>query len=140
MRKPTTDKPPQVEPRLDLRSVCGDTRQLISQVRQYELITPLFGGGVEPAVADPVTVVRGSEIRGHLRFWWRACRGGQFGGDLARMKESDSIGCRNCHSFTAMNLVEQDKNAQNKHADAEAAGKTCIDCHKGVVHKLPRMH
>lgn len=60
--------------------------------------------------------------------------------EWARMKESDSIGCRNCHSFTAMNLVEQDKNAQNKHADAEAAGKTCIDCHKGVVHKLPRMH
>jgi cytochrome c-type protein NapC len=60
--------------------------------------------------------------------------------EWARMKESDSIGCRNCHSFAAMNLVEQDKGAQSKHADAEAAGKTCIDCHKGVVHKLPRMH
>jgi cytochrome c-type protein NapC len=59
--------------------------------------------------------------------------------EWARMKESDSIGCRNCHSFAAMNLKEQDKGAQGKHADAEAAGKTCIDCHKGLVHKLPRI-
>lgn len=61
----------------------------MTQVRSYELITPLFGGGVEPGVADPVTVVRGSEIRGQLRFWWRACRGGRFNGDLAVMKEAE---------------------------------------------------
>ncbi len=60
--------------------------------------------------------------------------------EWARMKESDSIGCRNCHSFTSMKLAEQDKGAQGKHAEAEAAGKTCIDCHKGVAHKLPRLH
>jgi CRISPR-associated protein Cmr1 len=48
----------------------------IRQERSYRLITPLFGGGVEPGVADPVTVIRGTAIRGHLRFWWRACRGG----------------------------------------------------------------
>ena len=59
--------------------------------------------------------------------------------EWARMKESDSISCRNCHSFAAMNLPEQDKGAQAKHADAEAAGKTCIDCHKGLVHKLPHI-
>ncbi|MBI5890208.1 MAG: NapC/NirT family cytochrome c [Nitrosomonadales bacterium] len=60
--------------------------------------------------------------------------------EWARMKESNSIGCRNCHSLAAMDLAEQDKGAQSKHAEAEAAGKTCIDCHKGVVHKLPRIH
>lgn len=62
---------------------------LIKQTREYKLITPLFGGGVTPAEADPVTIIRASEIRGHLRFWWRATRGGQFGGDLARMKERE---------------------------------------------------
>ncbi|MDI6631873.1 MAG: type III-B CRISPR module RAMP protein Cmr1 [Thermoanaerobacteraceae bacterium] len=62
---------------------------LVTQIRSYELITPLFGGGVEPGVADPVTVIRGSEIRGQLRFWWRACRGGRFNGDLAAMKEAE---------------------------------------------------
>lgn len=61
----------------------------ITQVREYELITPLFGGGVEPSKADPVTVVRASEIRGQLRFWWRATRGGQFGGDLEKMKRAE---------------------------------------------------
>src|SRR6266542_41064 len=58
-----------------------------TQTREYELITPLFGGGVEPGVADPVTTIRATEIRGHLRFWWRATRGGQFNGDLEKMKE-----------------------------------------------------
>jgi len=60
--------------------------------------------------------------------------------EWARMKESDSIGCRNCHSFEAMDLGEQDKLGQNKHAEAQGEGKTCIDCHKGVAHKLPRLH
>ena len=59
--------------------------------------------------------------------------------EWARMKESNSVGCRNCHSFAAMSLADQEKGAQSKHADAEAAGKTCIDCHKGIAHKLPRM-
>lgn len=43
-----------------------------------EVITPLFGGGVEPGENDPETLVRGSAIRGHLRFWWRATRGARF--------------------------------------------------------------
>jgi len=59
----------------------------VTQEREYELITPLFGGGVEPGEADPVTTIRATEIRGHLRFWWRATRGGQFNGDLEKMKE-----------------------------------------------------
>ena len=55
--------------------------KLTRQTREYTLITPLFGGGAEPQQADAVTVVRGSEVRGHLRFWWRAIRGGAFGAD-----------------------------------------------------------
>lgn len=63
--------------------------KMIRQVRRYELITPLFGGGVLPQQADPITTVRGSEIRGQLRFWWRACRGGRFNGDLHVMKAAE---------------------------------------------------
>lgn len=59
---------------------------LVCQVRRYKVITPLFGGGVKPGKPDPVTVVRGTEIRGQLRFWWRATRGGQFNGDLDAMR------------------------------------------------------
>jgi CRISPR-associated protein Cmr1 len=61
--------------------------------RKYELITPLFGGGVEAKKNDDITLISGKTIRGHLRFWWRATRGGQFGGGtegLKRMKEREA--------------------------------------------------
>lgn len=61
----------------------------ITQMREYELITPLFGGGVEPGWADPVTTIRATEIRGHLHFWWRATRGAQFNGSLEDMKKAE---------------------------------------------------
>jgi CRISPR-associated protein Cmr1 len=65
---------------------------VIKQVRTYQLITPLFGGGVNPSEVDTVTPIRGSEIRGHLRFWWRACRGGKYGNNLRALKaEEDKI-------------------------------------------------
>lgn len=73
--------PPEVTPQVD--------NNIITQVREYELITPLFGGGVKSGEADPVTVIRGTEIRGQLRFWWRATRGGQFNGNLGAMKDSE---------------------------------------------------
>jgi CRISPR-associated protein Cmr1 len=63
--------------------------ETITQVREYELITPLFGGGVTKGEVDSITPIRGTEIRGHLRFWWRACRGGQFGGNVAAMKQRE---------------------------------------------------
>ena len=80
-KKPAIDTPPDV--------TIKQPEGVITQKREYQLITPLFGGGVTPAEADPVTVIRASEIRGHLRFWWRACRGGQFNGDLTAMKKSE---------------------------------------------------
>lgn len=43
-----------------------------------ELITPMFGGGVEPRVNDPIFPIRTTAIRGQLRFWWRATRGRHF--------------------------------------------------------------
>ncbi len=64
---------------------------VITQVREYQLITPLFGGGVAPGECDPVTVIRGTEIRGQLRFWWRATRGSQFTDIKALKKEEDKI-------------------------------------------------
>ncbi len=63
---------------------------LITQVRRYRLITPLFSGGVTPGVNDEVTLISGKAVRGHLRFWWRATRGGRFGSDgLATMREAE---------------------------------------------------
>ncbi|APD10329.1 MULTISPECIES: type III-B CRISPR module RAMP protein Cmr1 [Thermus] len=63
--------------------------------RTYSLLTPLFGGGVEPREADPITVVRATEVRGQLRFWWRALRGWQAKGKLEELWRLESLlfGC-----------------------------------------------
>ena len=56
-----------------------------------------------------------------------------------RMRASDSRECRSCHAYAAMDLDAQDRTAAKKHhRAAETRGKTCIDCHKGVAHRLPR--
>lgn len=40
---------------------------------ELSLITPMFGGGFSPREIDPERPVNAKEVRGHLRFWWRAC-------------------------------------------------------------------
>ena len=54
-----------------------------------EVITPLFGGGVEAGVNDPIALIRPSSIRGHLRFWWRATRGATFS-SAAKMRQREA--------------------------------------------------
>jgi len=82
MRKQPTSPPPAVTPQ--------EPNSVITQVREYELITPLFGGGITTGEADPVLIIRATEIRGQLRFWWRACRGGKFDDNLAAMKQAEN--------------------------------------------------
>src|SRR5438045_1474972 len=55
-----------------------------------------------------------------------------------RMKATDSRECRNCHSFDAMSKDVQKQSVYNKHMAAKTSGKTCIDCHKGIAHQLPK--
>ena len=55
-----------------------------------------------------------------------------------RMKASGSRECRNCHNFDAMEAKKQKPKAQKMHAQAKVEGKTCIDCHKGIAHLLPK--
>ena len=54
-----------------------------------------------------------------------------------RMKKTDSRECRNCHNFEYMDYAEQNKRSSTTHQAAFTAGKTCIDCHKGIAHRLP---
>ena len=55
-----------------------------------------------------------------------------------RMKASDSRECRNCHSFEAIRGTRANQLAFDIHMKARDKGKTCIDCHKGIAHLLPR--
>lgn len=96
MRKIPKDAPPVPPTAADMtrKKIRVDAKEvevtLITQERKYELITPLFGGGVEPNKNDDLTPISGKSIRGHLRFWWRATRGGRFNGDLQKMKEAEA--------------------------------------------------
>jgi cytochrome c-type protein NapC len=58
--------------------------------------------------------------------------------EWARMKASDSRECRNCHSFEAMRRLNEKQTVFDIHNKAKDKGKTCIDCHKGIAHLLPR--
>jgi nitrate/TMAO reductase-like tetraheme cytochrome c subunit len=55
------------------------------------------------------------------------------------MKANDSRECRSCHSLESMELDKQDRSARKKHTMERKLekGETCIDCHKGIAHKLP---
>jgi cytochrome c-type protein NapC len=55
-----------------------------------------------------------------------------------RMKSVDSRECRNCHSFDAMSTDKQKQSVYKKHMLAKDQDQTCIDCHKGIAHHLPK--
>ena len=63
--------------------------------------------------------------------------------EWTRMKKTDSRECRNCHEFASMDLDKQESRSADKHdpyvwdaIDGIEPKKTCIDCHRGIAHKL----
>jgi len=58
----------------------------------------------------------------------------------SQMKKTDSRECRNCHEFDSMDYTKQENRSSQGHQDAEDAGLTCIDCHKGIAHSLPMQY
>jgi len=65
--------------------------------------------------------------------------------DLAKhvwesMKETDSRECRNCHEFGSMDYMKQGRRGMAQHIKAADEKLTCIDCHKGIAHRLPDMY
>lgn len=71
---------------------------------------------------------------------FRARRGHLAEREWLRMKNNDSQECRNCHDYEYMDFSEQGRRSIAQHSTALASGdKTCVDCHKGVAHRLPNM-
>lgn len=92
-RKPKSDLNPTI-PELNPNGYAQDhpkAAEYITETRSYKLITPLFGGGVEAGVNDPITPIRASGIRGQLRFWWRAIRGGSTDPNLSDSQRLDDM-------------------------------------------------
>ena len=57
----------------------------------------------------------------------------------ATMLATDSRECRNCHSLESMDFHKQERRAAEKMQKVvdKKTGGTCIECHKGIAHKLP---
>jgi len=54
-------------------------------------------------------------------------------------KANDSQQCRNCHTPESFDLSAQGRRAATQHEEELLTKKqTCIDCHKGVVHEMPK--
>lgn len=59
--------------------------------------------------------------------------------EWARMQANDSLECRNCHAADSMDITLQSTRASEAHQRFLFTGqKTCIDCHKGIAHRLPK--
>jgi cytochrome c-type protein NapC len=58
--------------------------------------------------------------------------------EWGRMQKAGSRECLNCHQFVAMDATRQKSAASKNHQQAQQDGKTCIDCHKGIAHHLPK--
>jgi len=60
--------------------------------------------------------------------------------EWSRLKSNDSLECRNCHSAESMDITRQGARAARIHQRFLFPGeRTCIDCHKGIAHRLPDM-
>jgi cytochrome c-type protein NapC len=56
-----------------------------------------------------------------------------------RMKANDSRECRNCHDDNSFDYGLQGYRSVQQHEEGLNTGQTCIDCHKGIAHKLPEI-
>ncbi len=54
------------------------------------------------------------------------------------MERTDSATCRACHTYESMAVEKQDRQGRRRHQSAMAEGRTCIECHKGLVHQYPK--
>ncbi|ULF84856.1 NapC/NirT family cytochrome c [Vibrio alginolyticus] len=116
--------------RSGVRAICSDCHVphewTDKIVRKVQASKELFAHFVTKTIDTPEKF---QARRGHLaeREW-------------ARMKKNDSLECRNCHEFDFMDYSQQGSRAAEQHSTALASGeKTCVDCHKGIAHKLPDM-
>ncbi|MEP3428019.1 MAG: NapC/NirT family cytochrome c [Roseibium sp.] len=58
--------------------------------------------------------------------------------EWSRFRRDSSLACRNCHDTSFFDTAVQSEPAAYMHTYMkQQGGFTCIDCHKGIAHKLP---
>ncbi len=114
--------------RSGVRAVCSDCHVpkdwMHKFARKVAASQELYSKFVTEAVSTPEKFeVKRIELARHV---W------------ATMKANDSHECRNCHSWEAMDTTKQHPRSRAAMEKAQKEGKTCIDCHKGIAHLLPK--
>ncbi|PKG58544.1 pentaheme c-type cytochrome TorC [Shewanella sp. Choline-02u-19] len=56
-----------------------------------------------------------------------------------RFDRDNSLACKNCHNYDSMKWDSMSKLAQKQMKRAAKLDQSCVDCHKGIAHKLPDM-
>lgn len=59
--------------------------------------------------------------------------------EWARFAANGSKECKACHSYDRMNFDKMSEAARKAMIPAAAKDQSCMDCHKGVAHHLPKM-
>lgn len=113
--------------RSGVRAVCSDChvpREPVAMLKRKVAATFELWGHFVTGVIDTKEKFEAHRYDMAKRVW-------------TRMKQTDSLECRNCHKREAMSTELQSEKAQARHAKAKAEGLTCIDCHFGIAHKEP---
>jgi len=114
--------------RSGVRAICSDCHVpkdwMHKFVRKVQASQELYGKFVTGVVSTPEKF-ESKRMELARRVW-------------TTMKANDSHECRNCHSWEAMDSEKQHQRARGPMEKARNEGKTCIDCHKGIAHLLPK--
>lgn len=94
-------------------------------VRKTQALNDLYRTFISPSIDTPEKF---AEKRAELaqREW-------------KRMSDSASATCKSCHRYEAMDHARQSPNAAAQMTAAAAQNSNCIDCHKGIAHRMPDM-
>lgn len=55
-----------------------------------------------------------------------------------RFSANKSLECKNCHNYDSMNFETMRPTARIQMKQAAERDQSCIDCHKGIAHNLPK--
>lgn len=57
--------------------------------------------------------------------------------EWSRFKANGSLECRSCHDYNSMDWDKMSDEARRFMEPAAERDQSCVDCHKGIAHKLP---
>ncbi|WP_100638581.1 pentaheme c-type cytochrome TorC [Marinobacter salexigens] len=58
--------------------------------------------------------------------------------EWARFSANNSLECRNCHDYDSMDWDKMGDEARRFMKPAAERNQSCLDCHKGIAHNLPK--